>query len=88
MLSDISPCTSEGKKKWLECMRKQNENRKGYSNGIHVEYDMKCSYMTHSYVVITCLPANQKVEVATHAHKMLISLTIPVSVVIPYVKSC
>lgn len=57
MLSDISPCTSEGKKKWLECMRKQNENRKGYSNGIHVEYDMKCSYKTHScYYVFTCKP--------------------------------
>lgn len=57
MLSDISPCTSEGKKKWLECMRKQNENRKGYSNGIHVEYDMKCSYKAHScYYVFTCKP--------------------------------
>ena len=43
--------------------------------------------LTRPTVVFMCIPANQKVEVATHAHKMHISLTILVSVVIPYVKT-
>lgn len=56
-LKDISPCTPEGQKKWLDCMAKQNGNRKGYWNGIHVEYDMNCTYKTYScFYVYTCKP--------------------------------
>ena len=56
-LKDISPCTPEGQKKWLDCLVKQNGNRKGYLDGTHVAYDLKCTYETYScFYVYTCKP--------------------------------
>ena len=56
-LSDISPCTPEGQKKWLDCMANQNGNRDAYWNGFHVEFDLNCTYKTYScFYVYTCKP--------------------------------
>nr|XP_058949740.1 uncharacterized protein LOC131777456 [Pocillopora verrucosa] len=56
-LKDISTCTPEGLKKWLDCLVKQNGNRKGYLDGTHVAYDLKCTYETYTcFYVYTCKP--------------------------------
>ena len=49
--------------------------------------NMTLTALTRATIVFMCIPANQKVEVATNAHRLHISLTILVSVVIPYVKT-
>lgn len=56
-LTNMSPCTPEGKKKWLECMEKQNKQRNGYWNGVPSKFDMECTYETFScFYVYTCKP--------------------------------
>lgn len=57
VLSNFSSCSPEGTKKWLECMEKQNGNRLNYNTGVHVEFDVSCTYKTHDcFYVYTCKP--------------------------------
>ena len=59
-LKDISPCTPEGKMKWLNCMNKQNKIKISYSEGVHVEYDLNCTYKTYNcFYVYTCKPSSK-----------------------------
>ena len=38
-------------------INKQNEGRTGYSKGVHVEYDLNCTYKTYNcFYVYTCKP--------------------------------
>ena len=39
------------------CLAKQNENPISYTEGRHVQYDMKCSYKVHEcFYVFDCKP--------------------------------